>query len=562
MKSIREKLAEIYSGKAIDFTFQEIEKLISAYKSKLKNSNYLLTEKDVILIAYGDHVKKQGENHLVTLHTFLEKHLDNQINTVHLLPFYPYSSDDGFSVIDYYAVNPELGNWKDIEHLAKDYRLMFDAVVNHISSESEWFKEYLNENPDYEIFFVDISPDTDLSEVVRPRALPLLSEFTSKSGAEKHIWTTFSRDQIDLNYENPKVLLQVLDVLLFYISKGAKLIRLDAIGFLWKIPGTSCIHLPQTHAIIQLARLIIEEITKDVVLITETNVPHAENISYFGDGNNEAHMVYNFTLPPLLAYSILKGDITDLKKWATSLGLPSKDTCFFNFTASHDGVGVRPLQGILADTEISFLANKAEQHGGFVSYKNNPDGSQSPYELNCNYMDLISDPEEDDVIRIKKMLLAQGIMLAMPGVPGIYFHSLVGSGNYKDGVEITGQKRTINREKLDYDELSKDLVDGESFRNQYFNAYLKLIETRQNNAAFNPFGVFQFPDLHEKIFVIERFSADKTQKVLALFNLSNQPQNLIIPKLKGKSLLDTSEIINEEVKLEAYEQKWVSVDFD
>jgi len=557
-ENIAQKLSEIYARDLVPTIQHAINNLIQKYRNKIKQIPYNLSEKDILLIAYGDHVQNEGEAPLKTLNDFSNRYLKGHINTIHILPFYPFSSDDGFSVIDYYAVNTSLGTWEDIENLSRDYRLMFDAVVNHISAKSEWFKGFLANDGKYENYFVEMSPETDLSAVVRPRALPLLSEFEDADGNKKYIWTTFSKDQIDLNFENPKVLLQVIDILLFYISQGAKLIRLDAIGFLWKVPGTTSIHLPQTHAIIQLIRLVIEEITHEITLITETNVPHKENISYFGDGNNEAQMVYNFTLPPLLAYTILKENVVDLQQWANALKLPSNQVCFFNFTASHDGVGVRPVQGILPQKEIDFLAATAEKHGGYVSYKNNSDGSQAPYELNCNYMDLLTSPKEAEEIRIKKMLLAQGVAMAMPGVPGIYFHSLVGSGNDKDGVERTGMKRSINREKLNFLSLISALDDPSSFRGKYFNAYIDLIDIRINQKAFNPFGKYAFPFVNNHVFAIER--EHENEKILCLFNISSSTQKLNLFIGEGLELVSGKRENMANVTIEAWQQKWIVLD--
>jgi sucrose phosphorylase len=308
---------------------------------------------------------------------------------IHILPFYPWTSDDGFSVTDYRKVDSNLGEWKDITSMQNNFRLMFDGVINHISAESEWFKGFLRDDPPYRDYFITVDGDPDLSQVVRPRALPLLTSFNTPSG-EKRVWTTFSADQIDLNFKNPEVLFEILDIMLMYIERGATYIRLDAIAYLWKEIGTTCIHLPQTHHLIQLMRCVLDEVAPHVHLITETNVPHADNISYFGDGTNEAQLVYNFALPPLTLHTFHTGNAQVLSNWAKTLTLPSDKTTFFNFLASHDGVGLNPARGILSNEEIDALVNKTLAHGGLVSYKNNSDGSQSPYEMNVNYFDALS----------------------------------------------------------------------------------------------------------------------------------------------------------------------------
>jgi sucrose phosphorylase len=432
---------------------------------------------------------------------------------------------------------------------------MFDAVVNHMSKSSKWFTYFLEEEDGFQDFFIAVNPNTDLSKVVRPRALPLLTPFKNKYGVEKHIWTTFSEDQVDLNYESPEVFIAILEVLLFYISKGAKFIRLDAIAFLWKKIGTTCLHLTETHEIIKLYRKVIESLTDNLVFITETNVPHKENISYFGNGYDEAQMVYNFTLSPLLVYSIMKENTRVLTKWAQSLKLPSDKVCFFNFTASHDGIGMRPLQNIISDDEIYKLAIRTEKHGGKVSYKNNEDGTQSPYELNCNYIDLLSHKSEDDEIRVKKIMLTQAVMLAMPGVPGIYFHSLVGSRNYYKGVSESGINRRINREKLSMKDLVKDLIDSESLRHKVFSSYKQLLKVRTKEKAFHPFGYAEYLAVdNDKIFIIKRVCKNET--IYTIYNFSNSKIqiNALAPCIYN--LLDGVELTEKYWIIEPYNFYW------
>lgn len=549
-------LKSMYGDSANDI-FTKINQLIIKYQSKIKDEFHPLTEKDTILITYGDNVQQKGNSHLQTLNKFVTKYCLPEINTTHILPCFPYTSDDGFSVTDYYEIDLNLGTWDDIETLSKSNNLMFDAVVNHMSKSSQWFQSYLAQEDAYKDYFIAVNPELDLSKVIRPRALPLLSPFKMKNGEEKHIWTTFSEDQVDLNFESPSVFLAILDVLLFYTSKGAKFIRLDAIAFLWKEIGTNCIHLEQTHTIVKLYKEVIKILTDDLYLITETNVPHLENISYFGNGEDEADLVYNFSLAPLLVYSIMKGNVSVFTNWAQSLKMPSNKVCFFNFTASHDGIGMRPLQGIISVEEISELAKRAENHGGQVGYKNNEDGSQSPYELNCNYMDLLSHPiEENDETRISKMMLSQSAMLAFPGVPGIYFHSLVGSQNYHKGVEESGIKRRINREKLEFTKLESELNSTSSIRNKVFNSYKKLLEIRTSEKAFNPFGNAEyFKFSNDQVFVIKRNF--KNEAVFCVYNFSNQPLKIDAMEAEVVNLISKEIIKETSWTLKPYQFLWL-----
>ena len=457
-KSIREKLEFLYRKKEAEKTLAGVKDLLEKYKKSIPKKSFNFTEKDVVLITYGDSFIKPDENPLKTLGDFLNTRLSSLVTIVHILPFFPYSSDDGFSVIDYKKVNPALGDWEDVGRLGNNFFLMFDAVVNHISSKSKEFQDFIKGEQKYKEFFIAVTKEMDISQVFRPRVLPLTTRFDTCHGSVD-LWTTFSADQIDLNFSTPDVFLFVLDVLLFYAMHGASMIRLDAIAFLWKESGTTCLHLPQTHTVIKLYRQILEIAAPHIKIITETNVPHKENISYFGTGNDEAHMVYNFALPPLSVDALLTGDAGTLTEWARSLDLPGPNTYFYNFTASHDGIGLLPAHNILAMDRIQGLIEKTEESGGRVGYKSNADGTKTAYELNISLFDLLSDTGSevgDGEISVKRFTASQAIALSLSGIPALYYHSIIGSRNYREGVKKTGSNRTINREKVYIENVTKD----------------------------------------------------------------------------------------------------------
>lgn len=504
-----------------------LRELIQRYQGKIPiPPDTGLSEQDSMMITYGDQLRSPGQPHLKTLDHFCQAYLAGLISSIHILPFFPWSSDDGFAVKDYRKVDPSLGSWQDVEHLGHTFRLMFDGVINHISAQSDWFKSFLQGKPPYRDYFLTIQGNPGLSAVVRPRTLPLLTEFQTNEGPRK-VWTTFSADQVDLDYHNPAVLLEIMDILLDYAHHGAQFIRLDAIAFLWKEVGTSCLHLPQTHAFIQLVRAVLEDAAPFVRIITETNVPHADNISYFGNGENEASLVYNFALPPLVLHTILTGDSSKLSEWATGLELPSDKTTFFNFLASHDGIGLNPARGILSTQEIESLVENAQAHGGLISYKTNPDGSQSPYEMNINYFDAVSDPSVNEPLdlQVNRFMASQAILLALRGVPGIYFHSLFGSRGWPEGVRISGQNRTINRQKLDLTTLTTELGDPSSLRSNVFSRYQELLTNRSETPAFHPNGGQQVQDYGKSIFALLRTSPDGSNSTLCLQNITSQPQS-------------------------------------
>ncbi len=552
---------KLYPHEVAEYAISAIIDLIFKYKQRIEYEPCKLSEKDVILITYGDQVSRDHEATLQTLCDFMDKHLQNIINSVHILPFYPSSSDDGFSVVNYSAVDPNMGSWREIENISSKYRLMVDGVINHVSQFSNWFKAYLNNDKYYKDFFIEVDPSTDLSKVIRPRTCPLLNEFIDNDGKIHNIWTTFSKDQVDLNYKNYRVLYNVLDALFYYIEKGATLIRLDAIAFIWKEIGTECVNLPQTHELIQLMCEVLHAVSPGIIIITETNIPHNENISYFGNGDDEAKMIYNFALPPLLIHSVLHGNAKILTQWAQSLRFPNEKVCFFNFTASHDGIGLRPVKEIISDDDINYMVSYVQNNGGLVSFRTEENGKESPYELNCSYIDALTHPKEDNALRFKKMFLTQGVVLAMPGIPGIYFHSLVGSRNYIDGVKHTGINRSINREKLNADWLENELSIQGSLAKTMFDSYKRIISIRINEAAFNPFGDFKFFNIDERLFVIERNSIDKKESVLAIHNFANETVSFTIPEditLPLNDILSSYAVDKtRKVTLEPYQMMWL-----
>jgi sucrose phosphorylase len=529
LSTIHDHLVELYGNELGQDTYQRLSRLIDHYKPSslhpARRKRRKATQRDSVLITYGDQVIQPGTPPLRSLADFCTQYLNHVVSAIHILPFYPFSSDDGFSVIDYKTVDPALGTWEEINAIGRAFRLMFDAVINHISARSQWFQAYLSGDPRYRQYFIEVHGDPDLSQVVRPRALPLLTRFDTPSGSQA-IWTTFSTDQVDLNYHNPEVLLEILDTLFFYAAQGAQFIRLDAIAYLWKEIGTSCIHLPQTHCVIQLIRAALDAVFPQVLIITETNVPHAENLSYFGDGNNEAQLVYNFALPPLVLHTLQTGTAQALTRWAGSLALPAKTVTFFNFLASHDGIGLNPARGILTESEIAALVEKTLAHGGFVSYKSNPDGSRSPYELNINYFDALSNPfaGERDQVQVNRFMTAHAIMLCLASVPGIYFHSLFGSRGWPEGVQLTGRNRTINRQKLERLTLERELQQPESRRSQVFKRFSKMLKVRAARSAFHPNGDQHIIDCGEAVFSLVRVSPGSNQRVLCLHNITNQVQ--------------------------------------
>jgi len=558
MDTVKQLLIKIYGEQTGKLALERLAPVIDKFPAVPGSKKEFFSQEDIILITYGDTLSRAEQAPLATLHEFAAGYLKGAVSAVHFLPFFPYSSDDGFSVSDFFAINPELGSWEDVKAIGNDFELMFDYVVNHFSSRSQWFANYLADKPGYEDFAINVDPATDLSMVTRPRSLPLLSEYEKQNGQKVNLWTTFSADQIDFNFQSLDVLTRMVEVLLFYVQNGATILRQDAIAYLWKEIGTSCIHLPQTHDMVKLFRAILDLVAPDVMIITETNVPHDENISYFGTGRDEAQMVYNFTLPPLLFYSFVSEDCKVLTDWAAGLQLESPNNTFFNFTASHDGIGVRPLEGILPSAELDRLIDVVQSNDGQVSYKRNPDGSDSPYELNITYIDAILASRDSE--NADRFLASQSIQYALPGVPATYIHSLLGSRNWTAGVQQTGRARTVNREKLQIDQVLSELSDPASFRSRVFYPYLNLIKLRRAQKAFHPNADFEILEIDPKVFAIKRYCEDQT--IYALTNISSTETNVSLAGTDSPGrmtdLFSAGTIDSKSLTLKPYQYTWLT----
>ncbi len=545
-KKIFKRMTFLYGEYTAKQFYPEMERIIRvhySYKSdsliekeiQERNSD-IFSEKDVILITYGDLLKGKDQSPLSTLAKFCDIYLEGAINTIHILPFYPYSSDRGFSIKDFETVDPNLGCWEDIHRIGNKYKLMFDGVINHISSKSKWFQEFLNGNPRFQDFVISYDSPDDISEeekkmIFRPRTSDILSKVYTING-EKYVWTTFSEDQIDLNYKNPEVLIKVIEILLMYVRHGAKIIRLDAVTYIWAETGTRCVHLDQTHEIVKLFRDVLDFAAPGTLIITETNVPHEENISYFGNGEDEAHMVYNFALPPLVLHTMYTMDSTALSKWASTLDTCSNNTTYFNFLDSHDGIGLMAVKDILSPNDIDLILDNVRQHGGYISYKTGENEKEIPYEMNITWFSAINNtnnPENNDIAyQVKKFVASRSIALVLQGIPGIYLHSLIGTVNDIDAVVSSKANRDINRTIIDEQEISYALGDGLSKISRINREYGRIIDIRTKSRAFHPNSKQKVVFKSESLFSVIRFTETKDNIIFTIVNISNETVHTLL----------------------------------
>jgi len=506
-----------------------------------------------VLITYGDAIRSEGEAPLATLRRVLNSQVGDAITDVHILPMFPYTSDDWFAVVDYRKINPGLGDLLDVTALSGDYKLMFYFVANHVSCKCPWFTGWLAGDSRYDGFFVEFDSAFDISNVTRPRTSPLFHSYLRADGTEATVWTTFGDDQIDINMAGITTLVEMTGVLLEYIARGASMIRLDAIGFLWKESGTSCMHLPQTHAIVKLWRAVIEYVKPGTQIITETNVPHAENISYFGNGSDEAHQVYQFALPPLVLHAFTAGTTETLSRWAATITPVSDTATYFNFLASHDGIGMRPSEGILTEDERQALVQKVLDNGGRASMKPNPDGSQTVYELNINYLDALANGDElnQPAVVAAEGLAAHSILCSVVGIPAIYYHSLFGSSLDRAGMEASGINRRINREVLNAEQLIHELGTDER-RSTVFNGIKHMLTVRSQHQAFSPYGPQHVERLDTRVFALRR-GMGTDDEILCIANVTDQQVEL--PTVSGVDVL--TDQTHQGLTLPAYGYAWI-----
>ncbi|MGP6087415.1 alpha-amylase family glycosyl hydrolase [Antarctobacter jejuensis] len=567
---LRALLMRLYPDRDADaLTAQVTEAFWPEEKHSRKRSrvpgNSLWSQKDAVLITYGDSLIDGVYKPLDLLRDFLSRYMTGVVNGVHILPFFPFTSDDGFAVTDYRKVNPTLGDWPDISRIGSEWHLMSDLVLNHVSSQGTWFNAYRQGQAPYDKFFYEASPEDDLSMVVRPRTTPLLQEVETANGT-KHVWCTFSHDQVDLDFRNPEVLLEIIRIIRLHVDAGVKIIRLDAVAFIWKEPGTPSIHLPKTHAIVQLLRVLADFAAEPIVLLTETNVPKAENLSYFGQ-LNEAHWIYNFPLPPLILHAMLSGDARSLSNWQRAMPPAPFGCAYLNFSASHDGIGMRPAEGLLPDEEIERMIRTVQAGGGLASMRALPGGGTSVYELNTTFFSAMKRTYlGEDGRQVDRFVCSQTIVMSLEGIPAFYIHAMLATENDLEGVTRRAMNRAINRHRWDYPELQEKLADPESDQARVLSALSERLRIRSKQPAFHPNATNFTLAVDDRLFVVWRQALDRSQSIFALHNVSAEEVNLspralnLIADEDWVDLLSGDVLHPEEdgVTLAPYQCRWIT----
>jgi sucrose phosphorylase len=564
-KTIRSKLDNIYkiflSKKDIDYFEKEIVQIIKQFNKKNPKKKKSISEKTTLVICYGDSVYSEKNKSIRVFKNFFQKKLKNYFNTIHFLPFYPSSSDSGFAVKDHYKIDSKLGNWFDIKSFSKKSDIMADMVINHSSARGLWFKNFLKAKRPGKDYFLTIDSKFNTSKVVRPRDHKLLKKIDIFNKTD-YLWRTFSPDQLDLNFKNPAVLLRFIKIMINLINHGVTIFRLDAIAYLWKESGTKCINLNKTHEIIKLLRVISGLLNTQTLIVTETNLPEKENLSYFGK-NDEANWIYNFSLPPLLIHAFLFENNSYLYNWSKKLPRSKNGNCYLNFIASHDGIGMRPTEGLLSSKALKDFLYRLKKNGSKFSYRKIQNKSKKIYEANITVFDALKKTNYDNgKFSFERYISAHSIMIAFEGVPAVYFNSIFGTSNDEAKFVITGNNRDVNRYKWNLKNISNKLNNKDSKEYYFYKKISNLLSIKKKQKAFHPNASRENINLGPKIFCFKRESINKKQTIICITNLSSKIQYLKLSKkfLKYKDLLGSKIFftIDKRIKLDPCQTIWLS----
>ena len=574
LDELRLSLREIYpehSEQEINSVWSQLLQILDPFRVN-KNNKELEIESiwdssSVVLITYPDSIYRKDESTLKTLTEFVKNRLSGLSSVIHVLPFLPSTSDGGFAVSNHEKIDDAFGNWNDLKELSSKHKIMADLVLNHVSSSHPWVHQFIKSEDPGNSYIVAPS-DTDIWEkVIRPRNSSLFTDVNTNQGF-RNVWTTFGPDQIDVDWRNPHIFLEFLKLLVRYISNGAEWIRLDAIAFVWKEPYTTCLHLDPVHSIVKLLNKCLKIIKPSAVLITETNVPEKENLSYLIDGN-EANLAYNFTLPPLLLEAIYTGKTDLLNNWLSNWNELPRDTSLLNFTSSHDGIGLRALEGIMDDNRVHNLLVESEKRGGLVSHRRLSNGEDQPYELNISWWSAMSNEAPDNTLfQFERFLLSQLFTLSLKGVPAFYLPAVLASPNDLDSFRKTGQRRDLNREKFEANKLLEALKNFDSPASKNISYLTHIVKVRSRLKAFHPEASMKCISTNiANCVILQRGLAEESVYVICNMShkfLSISPLNELnsLDLSSDKRLLDniTGSYLNTDTfKLNPYQVVWITL---
>jgi sucrose phosphorylase len=456
----------------------------------------------VQLITYADRL---GGRNITELHRLLKGPLAGLFGGVHILPFYYPSNgvDAGFDPIDHTQIDPCLGNWDDIKALGQDVDLMADLIVNHISSASPQFIDYSEKGEDsiyngmfltMDSIFPNGATEADLLTIYRPRPGLPFSYCTLKNGKKRLLWTTFTKQQIDINVNHPQSQAYLQSVLQTLHDNNVRMVRMDAVGYAVKKAGSSCFIIPETFDFIEA--LAQEAAKLEMEVLVETH-------SYFGkqiEIARQVDRVYDFALPPLVLHAIFNRTSRYLKRWLT---ISPRNA--ITVLDTHDGIGVIDIgpdgadllerPGLIPPEELDALVQRIHTNSNGQSRQATGTAASNLdlYQINCTFYDALAQNNHD-------YLLARAIQFFAPGVPQVYYVGLLAGENDMDLLAKSGVGRDINRHFYTPEEINQAL------QRPVVQSLFELIRFRNRHPAFD--GIFRLPESGESEIILHWDNGD------------------------------------------------------
>lgn len=438
----------------------------------------------IMLITYADSLG----NNLKDLHNVLNKYYQKAIGGVHILPFFPSSADRGFAPMCYDKVDEKFGSFEDIENIGKDYYLMFDFMVNHISASSEYYQDFLRnkEKSQYYDFFIKYSEFWDNQEPTqeqidliykrKPRAPYIEANFLD--GSNEKVWCTFCEEQIDLDVNKSKTKEFIKDTLISMCKHGASIIRLDAFAYAIKKANTNCFFIePDIWNLLYDIQDIVKSENAEILPEIHEHYTIPMKIS------NKGFWIYDFALPVLVLHALYNHTGEYLKKWLEMS--PMKQ---FTTLDTHDGIGIVDVKDLLPDNEIDIVKEQMYKYGANVKkiYSSESYNNLDIYQVNTTYYSALGNND-------KAYLLARALQFFAPGIPQVYYVGLLAGSNDIELMERTKNGRDINRHYYSLEEIETEQ------QRPIVQELKKLMEIRNTNQAFNLDGSIEIQTQNDTI---------------------------------------------------------------
>ena len=499
------------------------------------------------------------------------------INLIHVMPILacpPGASDGGYAVSDFRDIDPRAGTLKDLRQLAaslrkRDMLLTLDVVVNHTSDQHEWAQRARAGDQDYQAFYYlfDNREIPDLFEETMPEIFPETApgNFTWDPTLGKWAMTVFNDYQWDLNYTNPRVLIEMVDIILFWANQGADVVRLDAVAFLWKKIGTQCQNEREAHLILQLMKDCCQVVAPGVLFIAEAIVAPLEIIKYFGEDAimaKECEIAYNATFMALLWDATATKNAKLLRRGIQNLPAKLDRATWLNYIRCHDDIGLG-----FDDNDIRASGYEPGPHRRFLvdwltgNFAGSPARGR-PFGVNpktgdarisgalASLVGLEAALEQQDWTAIdraiEQILLLHGLILSFGGIPLLYYGDEIGTFNdcsFMQDAAKAGDSRWIHRPRIDW-ERAERRHDRGSIEQRLFDGLKKMIAVRKTIPAFADFNNRELlaPEDPRLFAFLRTHPALTSDAVLVVANLGLEAATLDLPKLCNRGYFQYGQV--------------------